>query len=158
MLANSKTIRLGFMIAMTAALCACQSSQLSYTGRVVSEERRIVILGGGPHSGSWQTDDLKLDYEYRQAQQSFNIAGAVNFRHPKVIWTFRLDVHFADSTGAIIESRNLVAGGNRQMIDTLSFEENLNIPSNAANMSFSYTGRSSGTGNSGSPNDFWATP
>ncbi len=158
MTANCKTIRLGFAIALMAVLCACQSVRLSYTGRIISEERRIAISAGGPHSGNFQTDDIKMDYEYTQQPDAFDISGTVHFRRQKLIWTFRLDVHFADSTGAIIDTRNLVTAGSKQMIDSLSFKENLNFPPNAAYMSFSYSGTSSGTGNSGSPNDFWLSP
>ena len=69
-----------------------------------------------------------------------------------------MGVHFLDSTGAIINSQNLVVGGNKQMLDSMSFNRNLNFPTNTKYMSFSYSGTSSGTGNSGSPNDFWLTP
>ena len=42
--------------------------------------------------------------------------------------------------------------------DGMIFDEGLRFPSNAASMTFSYSGTSSGTGNSGSPNDFWLSP
>jgi len=128
-----------------------------YTGASMEADGKI-ITADGPHSGNFQTDDIKLDYEYTQDPNAFDISGTVQFRRQKLIWTFRLDVHFADSTGAIIDTRNLVTAGSKQMIDSLSFKENLNFPPNAAYMAFSYSGTSSGTGNSGSPNDFWLTP
>ena len=158
MIAKYNIMRFCSALAAMAVLCACKSGGLGYTGRKVSEDRRIAISGGGPHPGSFNAEDITLDYEYTQAASSFNIAGTVRFTEKKVIWSFRLDIHFADSTGAIIDSRNLVTGGNKQMIESLSFDEKLNFPSNAAAMTFSYSGTSSGTGNSGSPNSFWLSP
>ena len=157
-MAHLKIIRWSFAMALMVAIFACQSPFLSYSGKIITEERRIAILESGPHTGRFQTRDIELDYTYTQERQSFNIIGTVHFKRKKKIWSFTMGVHFLDSTGAIINSQNLVVGGNKQMLDSMSFNRNLNFPSNSKYMSFSYSGTSSGTGNSGSPNDFWLTP
>jgi len=155
---NSRIICLVIFTAVIATLCACQSELFTYKGKMISEDRRIIIRDGGPHMENWGMGKVKLDYEYTRHKELFTITGAVDIRGNKKIWTFTLNVNFADSSGIIIDRKDLASAPYKRMTEKLPFEVSLKLPSDAVYMSFSYSGTSSGTGNSGSPNDFWVAP
>jgi hypothetical protein len=148
----------GIFAAFIATLCACQSEFLTYKGKMISEDRRIFIQAGGPHEENLELDKVILDYEYTRHRELFTLSGAVDIRGRKQIWTLTLNVNFADASGIIIGRKDLASAPYKRMTEKLPFEVSFKLPSEAVYMSFSYSGTSSGTGNSGSPSDFWVSP
>jgi hypothetical protein len=43
--------------------------------RRVNPDKAITLLDGGPHQGTWQTQDLSFQYTYHQAPNEFTISG-----------------------------------------------------------------------------------
>jgi len=159
-----------FFIVAPFVFLSC-TSYFTYEGYEVAEEDRIEIKEGGPNKGSWPTNDLTLDYTYKNHMDDFIISGKVSWaKH--IEYNFRtldhffLRVYFVDAAGKIIAGKGVVYSGNNLEIENLSFEKQFVLPAGTVAMVFSYSGKVSEHGTGGDRNfqggrtdwDFWKSP
>lgn len=158
------------------SLCfACASGTSLSPGAWVEENDRIAVQDGGPHKGSWQTRDLSIDYEYREAAQSLQITGDIKLADyiPKgfsMLDYLRLYIHFLEANGTVLETKSLKFFGYRRYLDFLgkmTFNSQFDLPEDTVAFAFSYSGRVSQGGGSPLGNnsdggqitwDFWKVP
>jgi hypothetical protein len=91
------------LLFLSILLIACQGLQ------TVAPKHRIALLQGGPHAGSWESNDVYLEYQYvRQPgiiKLSISIKAKFRFNQLSV-W-----VSFLDSEGKILETKSIYNSG-----------------------------------------------
>ncbi|MBN1932041.1 MAG: hypothetical protein JW786_10590 [Desulfobacterales bacterium] len=149
---------------------ACQGRFYGYQGAVVGREYRILLLEGGPHQGSWRTNDLTIYYGYSKKLLRVELSGRVELagylqKSFSQIENFFLTLHFLDSAGTVLKSSVLLTAGYRQEIEKLSFNRLIEVVPETAAIVFSYKGRvreGSGTDSLRDGDaitwDFWKAP
>ena len=156
---------------------ACAGVNPLSPGAWVEENNRIAIKDGGPYKGSWQTRDLTVNYEYREAAKNLEVSGTIKLADyiPMGFSTLdylRIYIHFLTSDGIVLETKNLQYFGYFRYIDyieKMSFKSRFDLPENTAAFAFSYSGRASQGGggpigynsDNGSGQiawDFWKVP
>jgi hypothetical protein len=155
---------------------ACAGVNPLSPGAWVEENDRIAVQDGGPHKGIWQTRDLTIDYEYREAARNIQVDGTLKLADyiPKGFSTLdylRIYIHFLTSNGIVLETKSIKYFGYFRYLDYLgkmSFNSQFDLPENAVAFAFSYSGRASqGGGGPAGENatnsgqiawDFWKVP
>ena len=82
---------------------ACQGVQR------FAPEDRIALLEGGPHAGSWESNDVFLEYQYvnQSGIIKLNIQGKAKRMYDQLeIW-----VSFCDAEGKILETKSVYNSG-----------------------------------------------
>ena len=146
-----------FVIFLLLAV-ACSRQMFSAEGKFVADDRQLDLKEGGPFPRDWQGKHLKIKYEYIRKKDDFQIMGDIIFKKEKKLWKFRCSIVFIDAAGKVLIVQGLAVAGGRRQIDKIPFKYELQLPPGAQSMAFSYSGESSGTGNSGSPKSFWSSP
>ena len=164
--------RIGLPVLLLAIAVACQGHFFGYQGEVAEEESRIVLLEGGPHTGTWQTGDLSLDYRYQRDQDNVQLSGTVELdkslvRGFPVLEYLTIQVHILDSQGQVLRSKRVLASEYRHMTKKMLFNQAVELPPGSTAMTFSYRGRARDVGGSGRTVedagggdswDFWVYP
>jgi hypothetical protein len=84
-------------------LIACQGVQ------VIEAEDRISLFDGGPHTGSWESSDVILKYEYIREPGliSMKVQGEAKGKYDQLtVWVF-----FLDTQGQILQTRTVFNTG-----------------------------------------------
>jgi hypothetical protein len=156
-------------------LCiACAGGNPLGRGGWVEEDSRIPILDGGPHQGTWQTRDVSINYEYQEATSSLQIAGVIELasyiqNNFNTLEHLRLNIHFLEANGIVLETKRIRAFGYRRFFDSLgemSFNSRFNLTQDTVAFAFSYHGRVTEGGGSGNFSrsgdridwEFWKVP
>ncbi|MBW1694905.1 MAG: hypothetical protein JRJ41_12320 [Deltaproteobacteria bacterium] len=158
-------LSLFFMLFFTA----CNASLFSYLGATVDMENRIALLEGKSHKGSWKTRDLSVNYNYKMDANVLQLSGQIEFDNQihkfASLDHFSLWVYFLDEEGKVIGEKAIAVAGYRRMLKNISFDHNLQMPSNANGIAFGYDGTASDGGGSVRGNrggetswDFWKVP
>jgi hypothetical protein len=149
---------------------ACNASLFSYSGATVDTENRIALLEGKSRKGSWNTRDLSVNYNYKMDTNFLQLSGQVEFdNHLQYNFTslnhFSLWVYFLDEEGKIVGYKAIAVAGNRRRLNNISFDHNLEMPSNVNSITFGYDGTAREGGGSdkringgGTSWDFWKVP
>jgi hypothetical protein len=157
-------------VALFVFLTACQAASLSYVGTLARPGNRLELEEGPERRGTWQTPDLVVNYQYRQAGQSLELTAEVNLTgHLRRGYTSAsnvyLGVHFLNAENRVIASRNFSLSGFRAPIRKWRITRRLEVPAEANAIAFSYTGRVSegggfttDEGGGGTSWDFWQRP
>jgi len=130
-----------FVLISLVSIVACQSSLFSYRGRTVEPDRRIDLLEGGPHEGSWHTFDLTIEYQYEKKADKLQLSGVAELSdHYKYNYEtldhFYLTVFFLDIEGKVLDSKLVYNAISSYLDDEFYFKKNLEIPSNAVSITF----------------------
>ncbi|MEW6670660.1 MAG: hypothetical protein AB1427_03105 [Thermodesulfobacteriota bacterium] len=153
-----------------ATLAACSAGFFTYNGLVVNEDKLILLDSGGPHDGSWQTDDLAVMYRYTRSGDKMTFSGDIRFAdrlkyNYRTLSNFDLWVHLINSENKIAGDRNLSPYRYYTEIDKIPFNQTIDLPPGIKAISFSYSGRASEGGNNmddqangGIHLDFWKVP
>ena len=158
---NRKTlISVGAILILIALLTACQSKLLSEEGQFVAEDHRIALPLGGSASGNWQGKaDLMVEYTVTTTPQLLQIAGEIVFNREQRLSIFTCSLVLIDANGLTLTVDGIAtAGGREDYIQRVQFSHEMQLPPASRYFAFSYNGETSGTGNGGSPNSFWASP
>lgn len=143
-----------------------------FLGVVVACQGRLALREGGPHRGSWKTQDLSVHYHYWREQGNVELSGSVelakslryNFTTLEHLF---LEVHLLDAEGRVLESKGVLTSEYRHMVRKLPFKRSLELPPGTTAIAFSYTGRVrdgggagrvSGDAGDGDSWDFWMYP
>ena len=140
------------------ALIGC-GGKSSHIGKSVTQENRITIIDGGPHEGLWETNIVKVNYQYNRQPDMLEISGKALLKRGRVVEYFSLSVYLVDGQGKINQLYSLVMAGGRNQINEFSFQKSLKLEPDTQSMVFGYRGATRGIGEgSGSTNDFWKAP
>ena len=128
------TIYAGFLI-------GCQASLFTYRGKTAEKEIRIPVLKGGPHTGTFESDDLVVKYQYTVTPDTLAISGDVDL----LLGSFKpfllkLKLHFLDADNKILDTTRVVNGAHRIPARTYDFDKRLHAPSGTTAIAFSYKG------------------
>ena len=124
---------------------SCLKSALTYEGRQVKEENRIVINEGGPHESVWETKNLILNYTYIRKGNNLELSGVVKFSNYlsvgfRYFIDFIMRAHFTNAEGVIIGTQTIAVASIGQEVDNISFKKKIKLPQDAVTMVFSYRG------------------
>jgi hypothetical protein len=155
------------LILIGVFLLGCQGAAFQPIGRTVPESKWIVLSQSGDQSGTWQNEDLLLDYKYDRYQSQMSISGVIRFagriiNNYTVIQYFHLDAIAVDAQGRVLEMIGLTTAGDVNSLydGPVDFYKILTLPPNTAAIAFSYQGRAQGSGSyfDGGYMDFWEYP
>ena len=90
-------------------LATCQGLQTTVAAQDLSP-----LQQGGPHTGSWESSDVFLEYQYVAQQSTFkiNIGGKAKRGYDQLsVW-----IKFFDAQGKVLETKSVFNSGFRQKL------------------------------------------
>ena len=140
-----KTLFLIFPCIITLLLSGCLSPQELYLGNKVETEQ-VALVRGVPQSGTWQTFDLNIAYNYLTTAENIDISGQAELGdHQKMVYdrVRSLDIYlfFLDPEARVLltEPLNRTFGGTTDQ--KMTFKRSYKIPSGTVALSFGYSGK-----------------
>jgi hypothetical protein len=126
-------------------LTACQTMPVSFSGGMVPSSKQVPLVESGLRSGQYNTEDLRIDYEYSRSGNKLSISGSIYFADRIInsflrIEQFHADLIFVDAGGRALEAQGLTSSSFSKSDGGLTFSRDVAIPVNAASLSFSYSG------------------
>ena len=115
------------LLFFSVLLIACAS-----TPRTVAQDDRISLSEGGPHTGTWDSKNVSVDYRY--TEQSGVIQLSVSPRAKRQFSELTVWVLFIDAKGNVVENQEVYSIGTRPGSPTL--ENKFEIPSGTTYLSF----------------------
>lgn len=119
------------LLFFSMVLAICQGLQTT-----VAAQKRIPLLQGGPHTGSWESNDVFLEYQYVAQEGTFklNIGGKAKRKYDQLtVW-----IKFFDEQGKVLETKSVFNSGFRRKLsrgkDTI--EKTFKIPTNSTQFTF----------------------
>jgi hypothetical protein len=133
----------------------------AYARSVLPEYR--LSIAQPQYSGQWKGNDLTVEYKYSRNQGRMDLSGNVEFSYSLIMGysrldDFRLGAVLLDENGNVIEEIGLTT--DRDAFDPIPFHRQINLPSNAVSIAFSYQGTAIESGGDDSKNTtaFWFSP
>lgn len=123
-------------------VAACQTSPFNSGPKTVSS-KALLEAPAGKHAGTWQGDDLSIDFEYNRNDGVMDLSGTLHFADHmiynfKLLRRFQVSVIFADQDARVLEIKGLTTEiGN---FDPIPIRARLTLPPRTAFISFSYQG------------------
>jgi hypothetical protein len=110
---------------------SCQGLQTT-----VAAQDRIPLLQGGPHTGSWESSDVILEYQYVSQEGTFklNIGGNAKRGYDQLsVW-----IKFFDAQGKVLMKKSVFNSGFRQKLLRRKgrIEKTFEIPINSTQFAF----------------------
>ena len=115
------------LLFLSVLLIACAS-----TPRTVAQDDRISLSDGGPHTGTWDSKNVSVDYRY--TEQSGVIQLSVSPRAKRQFSELTVWVLFVDAKGNVTGKQEVYSSGTRPGSPTL--ENKFEIPSGTTYLSF----------------------
>ena len=97
---------IGCLLFFSMVLAICQGLQTKFAA-----QDRIPLLQGGPNTGSWESSDVSLGYQYVAQPGSFklNIGGSAKRGYDQLsVWIIFFDKH-----GKVLEQKSVYNSGFR---------------------------------------------
>jgi hypothetical protein len=122
---------LSCLIFFSMILASCQGLQTT-----VAAQDRIPLLQGGPHEGSWESNDVLLEYKYFAQPNSFqlNIEGSAKRGYDQLsVW-----ILFLDAQGKALEKKSVYNSGFREKLSGFrgGIEKTFEIPTGSTQFAF----------------------
>ena len=122
---------IGFLVLFLIILSACVVSQM-----MVAPQDSISMVQGGPQAGSWESNDVLLNYEYvyQPGNLKFNFGGGAKRGYDQVtIW-----IRFFDAQGKFLQTETVFNSGFRQKLTKGkgSIEKSFEIPTGSTQFVF----------------------
>jgi len=119
------------LVFFSMVLATCQGLQTT-----VAAQDRIPLLQGGPHTGSWESSDVILEYQYVAQEGSFklNISGEAKRKYDQLsVW-----IKFFDAQGKVLETKSVFNSGFRRELSRGkdAIEKTFEIPKNSTQFAF----------------------
>ena len=119
------------LLFFSMVLATCQSLQTT-----VAAQERIPLLQGGPHTGSWQSIDVSLEYQYVAQEGTFklNIGGEAKRKYDQLsVW-----IKFFDAQGKVLETKSVFNSGFRMQLSRGkdAIEKTFEIPTGSTQFAF----------------------
>jgi hypothetical protein len=140
-----RTLVIAAALLLAGLLLACTTQMTRHEGTQATQTERISLNPGGPHAGSWQDDNLLIDYQYTLEPDIFRIQGTVSLTRRltgtfTTVQNFSVRANLLTDDGTIARSLAIVVVGN-SVIRQWRFNENTGPPPAVTAMVFSYNGR-----------------
>jgi hypothetical protein len=116
------------LLFLSIFLIACAS-----TPRTVAQDDRISLRDGGPHTGTWESSSIYLDYRY--STQPGAIQLRVSPRAKRQFTKLTVWALFVDTKGNVLAKQEVYSIGTRP--GSPSLENKFEIPSGTTYLSFS---------------------
>jgi len=141
-------VRTFFLIAVCCLhvllLSGCLQTKELYIGNKVTAEQ-IPLVKGSTQTGTWETFDLKIAYEFADNGDVLDISGQATLGdHQQMVYDIvkSLDIYLffldKDSRVLLTEALDRYIGGSTQQ--ATHFKQSYAIPDNAKAISFGYSG------------------
>lgn len=122
---------IGFLVLFLMILSACVGSQM-----MVAPQDSISLVQGGPQTGSWESYDVLLNYQYVYQPGTFKLnfgGGAKRGYDQLTIW-----IRFFDAKGKFVETETVYNSGFREKFLPRrdSHEKIFEIPMESAQFAF----------------------
>ncbi len=123
-------------------LSACAMPSTLSAGETIATPL-IALQAGSPQAGSWQTFDIKIDYEYQLAGETMQISGRAGLsQHYLMMYArlkdLRIFVSFLDANAKVLESSLLATNTSEAINEELQFAKELKLPTSTEKISFKY--------------------
>jgi len=99
-------VKSGLLLLLLLAI-ACQGLQ-----KTVKPEDRISLLEGGPHSGSWDSRNMSLDYQYHKQSAEMKLSVRPKVKSETGYAGYEIWALFVDAQGNILEEKSIAGGEN----------------------------------------------
>jgi len=140
------TFRLAVLV--VSALLALNSawSSPAWAKSAVPPSERIALSDGNP-SGTWQTDDVAVDYRSAHTGSQIEFSGQVSFTDQvsatfNTVDYFKLTITFLDVQGNELKSSELLTKSNfSSRAGGLDFSKTVSLPQGASSFAFGYSGQ-----------------
>lgn len=159
-----KVIGLSVVGAAGLLLSGCQGTMLntSNIGQTIQPAARIALVSTGPQSGRFSDGYVTVHYRYTPASGNLQMSGTVQFGSAitgnfTMVQTFDLGLLLGDAQGRVLMQQGLTASPPTSVSDSLDFNTNLLLPSQAVSMAFTYNMLVNAEGR-GDPTTLWADP
>ena len=116
------------LLFLSILLTACAS-----TPRTVAQDDRISLREGGPHTGTWESTSISLDYHYSKQAGAIQLRVSPRAKRPSVkltVWAL-----FVDTKGNVLDKQEVYSTRTRPRIPSL--ENKFEIPAGTTYLSFS---------------------
>ena len=127
-----------------AAGCV-ETAKMFHGNQVASGMEAIVLQDGGPHVSAWSTFDLKIDYEYTQNNNLFDISARAELSaHYQGTYASlnRLAIYlfFVDANARVLKTVLLDRAVTGALTEQLRTTQQLELPDDAVAISYGYDG------------------
>jgi hypothetical protein len=115
------------LLFLSVLLIACAG-----TPRTVAQDDRISLRDGGPHSGTWQSGSISLDYQYSKQAGAIQLRVSPRAKRPfekLTVWAL-----FVDAGGKVLDKQEVYSIGDRP--GSPGLENNFEMPPATAYLSF----------------------
>ncbi len=142
-----KNVIIGFALGILWVMSAsCQGALSTHHGNVVKEELRVALEKDGAGDGAWETRDVLLKYQFKEAGGRVALSGEVRIAdHLRnsfaVLEYFSLTLFFIDADGRVIDSQRFALGPSRKDVWEMSFKKSVDAPESAKAIAFGYSGK-----------------
>ena len=135
---------------LICGLAGCQTGALSFQGREVRPENRILFPVEGTGTGSWQTRDMTIEYQLITKGNGIHLTGTLfwanhirfNYNNMRI----SLRANFFDDQNMITGGQAIPLIGFWRLEETLQLDVLLNTSPTDKGLAFSYSGRASDGG------------
>ena len=121
----------------------CQTPGAARMGQDVPTGNQIVLKPGGPHSGSFATRDLTINYSFTVKDNKLNVSGTTDF-HQREVEKFTMTIFFIDDNGTAFDYEAFFARPQRvvkgKVMDN-QFNREFDLPDGTAAIGIGYTGQ-----------------
>jgi hypothetical protein len=145
MTARLKMTCLGLFSLLT--LCtSCVATSRHFVGNTISPEQPIIALQpAGSHADSWENFDIRIDYQYKQDGNVFEISGAAALTPRYEMLYSRLNdlkvyLFLLDKDSRVLQSEMLGRSLTGQLNERLQFTRFYKLPPGTASITFGYDG------------------
>ncbi len=145
----SKNICLGIACFSALVLSGCVQTSMMYRGHLASPENVVALQKGKTITGSWDTFDIKIRYEYVQDGDVLEIKGQTAlgdsyqsiYTHLRFLDTYLL---FLDEDSRVLLTVELASSLNHDIDNFFRFSQkfsrSLELPPGTASFTFGYRG------------------
>jgi hypothetical protein len=140
-----KILLLLFFCALTLLVSGCLNSQALYIGNKVTADK-VPLVKDAHQVGTWETFDLKIDYEVFSRGELLEITGRIELGdHQKMVYDYvrSLDVYlfFLDDDSRVLLTEPLERTFRGSTEQTMLFTRSYKTPNDAKALSFGYSGQ-----------------
>ena len=128
---------------LSGMFTGCQTRGAARIGHDVPATNQIMLKPGGPHSGTFTTRDLTINYAFRVKNDKLSISGAMDLRFQEVD-RLTMTLFYLDANGSVFDYEAFFARPRRvvksRVMDN-TFNREFKLPAGTAAISVGYTGR-----------------
>ncbi len=147
-------------VMLWALATGCQSTGSSRKGLIVPEGNRVMLQTGGPHSGTFATRNMTINYSFHVKGDKLLVSGTWDIRY-RDIDRLSMTLFYLDEEGIVIDYFPFFARPQRAIQGRVMdnrFSREFELPADAAAFSVGYTGRSRIGGTEGKGRVFRHSP